>query len=322
MHLNHIYDAIRQCRTLHPNIAPALQAMVGFATQHPLGEGVWTGLLTEPAQQILATYPELNTLITARGYSKLIQYLRLFAAATIDIYSTRTQILQEIVEAPRNPFNYNRINDIAATYANSITARDTVIGIEPTDYLDERGLPIGRTGLYRRPDKLRRTDTLNRNTSEALRQGYSLHNTKRKKSAILRQHQGHLNTDRSMTQSKASSGSCSQPVMQQHLLKRCKHQLTVDNIYQRINNNVDSNQSVFNTQLITHAHSHPPRGHSSSQSSYAQPPQPPNLPDIDLHGREEDVHRHIRPLSTDNDSDNIANNTAQPTTPPPRAGVG
>jgi hypothetical protein len=169
-HIAHINAAIEHCRRNQPQLYPALAAYHAFAMHHMRGAELWTGLLTSQTQAALTLVPEFHVDCSRRQFSTFISYLRLYAAATLHIYSLRTALIATSGQALQSP--WTRLGEFRSNIPSVTTAHETVIGIDPTMYLDQHGLPFGRRAPLKRP-KTRRS-ALTRTNSEAIRQGYRL----------------------------------------------------------------------------------------------------------------------------------------------------
>jgi hypothetical protein len=195
-HTAHIQNAVLTCRIHHPALAPALEALMAVAQHHPHGQGVWTGMLQMQTQTVLAQQPELQGPCTAQQFTTLVAYMRLAAAAALDLYSTRTRLIDELT-GRRNPWNYH-LTVNAPHHISSILAREAVIGIESTTYLDAEGVPLGRTAPLTRPKRYRTPEPLSADNSEAIRQGHCLRGIRRRRAdttAPAAPHQSHVHTD-------------------------------------------------------------------------------------------------------------------------------
>jgi hypothetical protein len=169
-HRAHISAAINHSRLAHPHLHASLSAYNALALHHPRGAELWTGLLTPRTMVELELVPEFHRACSPRVFSTFVSYLRLYAAATLHLYSVRTTLLATMTAPLHSPWNPPREH---RSHIPSVQiAHETVIGIDPTLFLNKDGLPLGRRSTKRRPQS--RRATLTSKNSEALRQGYCL----------------------------------------------------------------------------------------------------------------------------------------------------
>jgi hypothetical protein len=169
-HLVYIRSALQTTQRLYPHMTEILAALHSFARCHPLGSYLWTGMLTQQVQAALAEHEVLHAIITLRTYQRIIQFLRLFAAAALDLYSMRTQLHDEY-HGGAHHFNI-RTHSSTDIQIRSVLARETIIGIDPAMALDHRGFPLTRADAFS-PIPAKRT-TLTLRNSEAIRQRHRL----------------------------------------------------------------------------------------------------------------------------------------------------
>jgi hypothetical protein len=132
-------------------------------------------MLTHETQEALQGYDELRGHCSATQHKKIIGFLRLYAAAALDIYTARTQLNNEAREGTQRLNYYAPLHLDVQT--RSTMARETIIGIDPTMALDLRGLPLTQRDQSSLPaPKRTRLTTYN---SEALRQRHQLGKYKR-----------------------------------------------------------------------------------------------------------------------------------------------